>query len=306
MRTPKAIVLAVAPDQDVVTSAVRFAASEARLRGLPLEVLSAYLGRAALNSSSAHPAFDVRRRRSADDVVRGVLGMPELIGLDVYATVIDGDPEPVLLEASQRAAMLVIGSRELSVFGAFVHRSIEGAVVSRAACPVVVMGGLAGDPREGAGILAGIDGGPTSADVLECAFDFASRHRVPLTVALCWHPDLLATMQWRPEQPAPEKVHRWLAEALAGWSEQYPDVDVRRSVARDHVVEALTVHAGNPYLVVVGRSAEPLSVFGLSPSVHRAVLYRSTRPVVVVPARESSDGGEPDSGRLDVAAMTGR
>jgi len=306
MHTPKAVVLAVAPDQDIVMSAVRFAAAEARLRGLPLEVLSAYLGRAALHSAMAHPAFDVRRRRTADDVVRSVLGMPELIGLDVYATVVDGDPEPVLLEASERAAVLVIGSRELSTFGAFVHRSIEGAVVNRAACPVVVMRGFAGDPGEGAGIVAGIDGGPTSAAVLQCAFDLASRHQVPLTVALCWHPDLLATMQWRPEQPAPEKVYRWLAEALAGWSEQYPDVDVRRSVARHHVADALTVYAGNPYLVVVGRSAEPLSVFGFSASVHRAVLYRSTRPVVVVPTYEPDDGDEPDSGLLNVAAMTGR
>jgi hypothetical protein len=88
--------------------------------------------------------------------------------------------------------------------------------------------------------------------VLQFGFDHASRHRVSLRAVLCWHPDLLAAMMWRPEPPAPERVEAWLPETLAGGREKYRDVELHAEVIREHPADALVLASLSQYLLVVG------------------------------------------------------
>jgi len=104
---------------------------------------------------------------------------------------------------------------------------------------------------------------------------------------LCWHPDLLATMKWRPSPPAPERADEWLSEALAGWREQYPDVTVHPEVIRDHPVAGLVLASSAQYLLVVGTTGHNALPGALLGSVSQGVLHHATCPVAVVPTHVS-------------------
>src|SRR5207245_985713 len=131
-------------------------------------------------------------------------------------------------------------------------------------------------------VVVGVDGSDGGDDVLEYAFDHASRHGRPLHAVYCWRPDLLSTMQWRPEQPAPERADRWLAEAVAGWHEKYPDVELHRAVVRDHPVDGLVAASAAQELLVVGARARNARIADLLGSVSQGVLHHASCPVAVI------------------------
>jgi nucleotide-binding universal stress UspA family protein len=190
----------------------------------------------------------------------------------------------VLIEESARASLLVLGSRQLGTVGSFLLGSVSAAVSARAACPVVVLRGLAGLAAEHSAVVVGVDAQPSSEAVLEFGFDYASRRSVPLRAVLCWHPDLLAEMMWRPAPPAPERVEAWLSEALAGWRERYPDVAVHPGVIRGHPVTGLVAAATAQDLLVVGNHSHHALAGALLGSVSQGVLHHATCPVAVIPA----------------------
>ena len=102
---------------------------------------------------------------------------------------------------------------------------------------------------------------------------------------LCWHSDLLASMLWRPEPPAPSRADAWLAESLAGWQEKYPDVLVRSGVVREHPAAGLVAEAASAQLLVVGNRGRHALAGTLLGSVSQAVLHHATCPVAVVPTQ---------------------
>jgi nucleotide-binding universal stress UspA family protein len=122
-------------------------------------------------------------------------------------------------------------------------------------------------------------------DVLEFAFGYASRHQRPLHAIFCWSADLLASMQWRPEPPPPERADRWLAEAMAGWEQKYPDVSVHRGVVRASPVAGLVAQSTAQELLVVGGHAGGARISALLGSVSQGVLHHATCPVAVVHPR---------------------
>jgi nucleotide-binding universal stress UspA family protein len=121
--------------------------------------------------------------------------------------------------------------------------------------------------------------------LLEFGFDQASRSHAPLRAVLCWHPDLLASMLWRSEPPAPTRAEAWLAEALAGWQEKYPDVAVRSGVVREHAAAGLVAESATAQLLVVGNRGRHAMAGTLLGSVSQAVLHHATCPVAVVPTQ---------------------
>ena len=59
-------------------------------------------------------------------------------GLDVHTTVIEGHPAPVLIDAAQDAALLVVGSRGHGAFAGMLLGSVSEHCVTNAHCPVLV------------------------------------------------------------------------------------------------------------------------------------------------------------------------
>ena len=141
-------------------------------------------------------------------------------------------------------------------------------------------------------MVVGVDGSPTSEAATAFAFEAASLRRVPLVAVHVWRDVLVdATMapllDWDVIDSDEREV---LAERLAGWSEKYPDVPVRRLVARDRPARALVEESGRAQLVVVGSRGRGGFHGLLLGSVSQALLHHAHCPVAVV---RSPRGDEP-------------
>jgi len=257
---PGSIVVGVDGSPDAAR-AVSWAAQEASLEHRPLVLLHAldttWQAVDAWRSDGIADTYEMRHlarqavRATVDAAAQGVrLTYPDL---GVVASVVDFDPRQALIAASRTAHLLLVGSRGRGPVRGLLLGSVSVATAQLATCPVVVC-----RPRRGQlathGIIVGIDGSPASAPVLDFAFRQASLHLAPLTVMHCY---------WDPvDAGAPRRLHacagrgamqRLLAEAVAGYTETYPDVELRLELATGLVDQVLARAAPESDLLVVGR-----------------------------------------------------
>lgn len=277
-------------DSPGTDAALSWAVAAARAWALPLRLVYCYHWAYA---AATLPPFEGGPEGPDADVELALRMVDETIGklvararalddsVELSSAAIDGDPADVLVDESQRASQLVLGSRHLKAIRAVVLGSVANATVGRTACPTVVVRGAPGS-QEGAGVVVGVDGTETSDEVLAFAFATASRHQVPLRPVLVWDPDPRALIGWRAEPPAPAKVEAWLSEAIAGWREKFPDVEVHPEVVREQRVAGLVLAATDQFLLVVGHRSHHRGVGSLG-SVSQGVLHHASCPVAVVP-----------------------
>ncbi len=83
---------------------------------------------------------------------------------------------------------------------------------------------------------------------------------------------------------------RPVAEILAGWREEYPDVDVEVDTVRSGAANRLVELSATERLPVVGRGGTPDGPVGRPGSVSQAVVHHSRCPVAVVPPTTRADG----------------
>lgn len=268
--------------------ALRWAVGHARTVGTDLRLVCAFQW---VLTYPWERTYDVRipereelrrlaERRVAEAHQQASALAPELA---IESAAIEGDPISVLLAESETASMLVLGSRQFKTFGSVVLGSVAAAVCPRAHCPVVVLRAPAGEPAERAAVVVGVDGTEAAEVVLAFAFDYASSHRLPLRAVLCWKPWSMASL-WphahaRPSEELPES---WLSEALAGWREKYPDVEVHAGVRQDAAVPALVADSLGQSLLVVGTRGRHALAGTLLGSVSQGVLHHALCPVAVV------------------------
>jgi nucleotide-binding universal stress UspA family protein len=150
--------------------ALTWAADEARLRLATLEVVHAYHGQALAaplyfpsqealpgratggqrppeerlaESSEQRAEFQAAVRRQAEDLLDDLLLgelRESLEDVDVQRTVLeDRNPAEALVELSDDADLLVVGSRGRGGFSSLLLGSVSHAVVLHARCPVVVI-----------------------------------------------------------------------------------------------------------------------------------------------------------------------
>ncbi|MET7680420.1 universal stress protein [Streptomyces sp. NPDC005423] len=120
--------------------AVRFAADEARRRGVPLEAVRAW--RCPAHESTAHPlsAAEVARpheEHAAEALEQAVRDLPA--DVELHRHTVEGHARRVLLDAAADADLLVVGAkRRDSAFGLQLGR-VAHAVLHRSSCPVAVV-----------------------------------------------------------------------------------------------------------------------------------------------------------------------
>ena len=91
----------------------------------------------------------------------------------VESVVTTGDPSTMLVEASETAAMVVLGARGRGAVVSALLGSVSAPVIREAACPVVVVRSAADVLRDGP-VVVGVDGTPASTAAVEHAFHAAS------------------------------------------------------------------------------------------------------------------------------------
>jgi nucleotide-binding universal stress UspA family protein len=205
--------------------------------------------------------------------------------IEVDTKLLKGAVLPSLVDLSKDAEMVVVGCRGLGAIGRRLLGSVSSGLVHHAHCPVAVIHDedpLMTYPVAQAPVVVGIDGSPASESATAIAFDEASRRGVELVAVHAWSditvyefPDV----EWlaRVKQQAEET----LAERLAGWQERYPDVSVRRIVARDRPSHELVEQSESAQLVVVGSHGRGGFAGMLLGSVSAAVAESARMPVIV-------------------------
>lgn len=273
-------------------TAAHWAAREAVARGLPLVLAHAFtppIGGFSDGYISSVGADVVATMQESADA--SLLEMVAALAaahpqLDVRHQVLVASPSAALIEASNDATLLVVGSRGLGGFRGLILGSVGVQVATHSQCPTVV---LRGEPSPSADcVVVGIDNSPLSAPALEFAFDFASRHGLRLLAVHAWDistHDVLGTTATMPVPNLQElgaDEERMASEALAGFRGSYPDVDVEEHLIKGNTAKAIVEAGKNAALIVVGSRGRGELAGAVLGSVSQSVLHKAKIPVAVV------------------------
>jgi nucleotide-binding universal stress UspA family protein len=200
----------------------------------------------------------------------------------VHTVVVRSDPRTALLEAAERASVVVVGSRGRGPVASLLLGSVGSAVAGHSHCPaVVVRPHHHGQVRRG--VLVAVDGSAGSPAVLEFAYRQASEKDLPLTVLHTVWVAFASAVELDHDDTSYDTTGLTLAEATAGLGEKYPDVNVTKVLMRGAPKEAIMKYADTMNLVVLGHGRlDPVSraLFG---SVALSVVEHAKTVVAVVP-----------------------
>jgi nucleotide-binding universal stress UspA family protein len=269
-------------------SALRWAMNEARRTLLPLHVVHALENEVVL--SSGHQLGTKEAPASSDPIMTAALDVVRATAPELATTPhsVTGFAPTTLIAASKIAGTVVVGSHGRSAIPTALLGSVSQQVAIHSSCPVVIVreDGTRGDPRSGH-IVVGVDGSEASQPAIGYAFAYASSTGKRLTAVHTWWWEPLEGVSlgepwvgdWTQIASQEEAL---VSELLAGWSQRYPDVQVRQHVVRGDPVVELLDHSEGASLLVVGSRGRGGFIGLVLGSVSRRILKRATCPVAVV------------------------
>jgi nucleotide-binding universal stress UspA family protein len=210
-------------------------------------------------------------------------------GVEITTGLLHGVPPAELVQASEHATMLVIGTDKSSRTAGIVYGTLPMRVAARAHCPVVVVP-RSWESRQSAPVLLGVG---DEAPFPEAA-DFAAREalirRQPLELLHVWASS--------PVYPVPvrdhvghlhESIRRWhqevVAEAATAIGGAFPEVQIVERLVEGPRIPHLIEAGERAQLLVVGRRGGILRGLVLGSAAHD-VLMNPPCPIAVVPVDE--------------------
>ncbi|MBD3942604.1 universal stress protein [Microbacterium sp. NEAU-LLC] len=276
----EAIVVGIT-DAAVTRRAVDWAAQRAAERRQPLELLAVVGGATGAVGEGAivEAALAEAQARAEGEASRIAAG-----GIEVRTRVERGNPVSRLLEASENAALLVVGS-DYRGPGSKAARGAHGLRIAAGAhCPVVVVPDL--DTSGRSGVVVGVDGSPAGEKAVAFAAAEADRLREPLIAVSVWTPlEVPRNMGVYPVEYL-ENLARLTEESLgislAGLRSQYPDLTIEPRVERGYPSQIINELAAQARLAVVGSHGRGALARFLLGSISQEVLARLATVTAVV------------------------
>lgn len=268
----KAVVAAIAEEQPAT---LRVAIDEAHRAGLDLEVLhcAGYTDYATRVIDQIYFENWIEAAEHVLDQARASVAR-EPNPPKVRYRMSDHAPLDELLEVSTEAAEIVVGS-DSPWLTRVLSPAVSRNLAFTASCPVVVVPERAPAPPWAHGVVVGIEATHSEEHVLRYAFEHANQMGHDLLVVHALAADASAG-----EIEAQEAA---VAEALAGWGEKYPDVNVTRRFVQGKPPRVCARATMSAELVVVGQPHGAQIPFGFSKPMTDALLRRACGPVAVIP-----------------------
>ncbi|MGF2949485.1 universal stress protein [Microbacterium alcoholitolerans] len=207
-------------------------------------------------------------------------------GLVVTTRVATGNPVNVLIEASEDAALLVIGS-DYRGPGEGPARGSHGIRIAAAsASPVVVVPDF-DVVGERSGVVVGVDGSPTSEAAIAFAAAEADRLGEPLTAIIVWTPiaaprNALMVVPHAYREGMEQSAREALSLSLAGIRGQYPGIEIEEAIAEGYPSAVINELAESARLTVVGSRGHGVVRRLLLGSISHEVLQRLATVTAVV------------------------
>lgn len=274
---------------ECATNALEWAVSNVEGRASSIELVTAWqtpvAGAYPMSSPVTVVIDDAEfHDAAAHDVAEVAAGLAPRVPLPVTAAVGHGGPAQVLLEASESAALLVIGSRGRGGFTRLLLGSTSTQCATHASVPTIVVPGDV-EPAAVETVIVGCDGSPNSMEALRWAIDFAPPGG---TVVVVWVWDATplavgADAFFFPDASdlAAERFHH-LVDTVAEQARSR-NVTLEREFVRGTPRSALAAQAENADLVVVGARGHGAVGAALLGSVSTWLLHHVHRPIAVVP-----------------------
>lgn len=270
--------------------AVAWAVTAAAQRSAPLTIVTTWavpglpygMGMGTAPSPSLEDQAEQEARLLLDPAVARARELDATATVPITGLIIDEAPAKALIELSQDAALVVVGTHGRHGLVEALLGSVSRQVMTHAKCPVVVVRQPA-DP-EASEVVVGVDGSPSSRAALEFAFEHANHAGLRLRVLSAWEmPAVHAAF------PADQVAHdfrsaaeRGTAEMVEGLAERWPDVVVEQDIVGGIAAELLIEASERAALVVVGSRGHGGFVGLLLGSVSTVVGHYAECPVAIV------------------------
>jgi nucleotide-binding universal stress UspA family protein len=269
--------------------ALQWAADIAAARNLPLAIL--YASQVGLDPGLDNfPAHEARDQ--AEHLLQHGQGIAQTTRPDLMVSTefVQDSPAHALIDASEHAALVVVGHRGHGGFHDMLLGSTSLHTAMHARCPVAVIRPASDPGPNGAGnvgrIVVGVDDGQQSAPALEYAFEQARLAGRPITVVHAWQGPV--TMEAPGAMPfvvdldvQREREERVLHEAIEAWRARYPEVEISAKNIEGPTAAVLVQESMGAHQVVVG--SRGLGGFAglLLGSTGQALIHHAGCPVII-------------------------
>lgn len=281
-KTPIGGVLVAVDGSEPADRALAWAATEARLRSVPLTIVHCYYWPSTgLGAMDAIGFLMEGLEQDSREVLAaaGSTARDLAPGITIRTVSHLGAPLAALVDMSDDYELLVLGSRGLGGFKGMLLGSVSTGVVAHAHGSVVIVRGDEIDPA--APILVGVDASPAGTAALVEAFAAAQRRGCAVVAVHAWQlPD---------QQIAADQEDTWqrsiaadLEAKVGEVAEKFPGVPVESVTYRERPTAALLSRAQSAQLVVVGTRGRGELKGMLLGSTSRAMVQHAPCPVLVV------------------------
>ena len=270
--------------------AVKWAAGAAVVEGGELKIVAAY----TTTTSDYAPGLVIPQdvidavRDEVSGYVQDAAEAARAVssGLQISGSIVEGDAARVMLELGEHAEIIVLGSRGLGGLKGLLLGSVSTNVAAHAKGRVVIVppeSQFANGP-----VVVGIDDSKVSDPAVAEAYRQADLRKVPLVAVHTWTPldaDALHGFGLDEEEIAEmsEQAVGAVAERMAGYGADYPDVEVRRVVIPDEPSKAILDAAGEgASMIVMGSRGRGGFTGLLLGSRSQKVLHHAKVPVMIV------------------------